>query len=172
LPFPDGAFDQVTSVFGIIFAPDHHRAAAEALRATRPGGTIGITAWPPNDVTAQQFRIVRSHLSPLPPGAPDPLDWGVRDHVGELFAPAETTIEVRERMLTLRYRSWDNWRSSSEAHGLSVVAKASMPPERYGAMAAQIKALIEQVNYGQDDAVVYDARYLEILVTTPPPRKL
>ena len=42
LPFPDGSFDAVTSVFGSMFAPDHSRAGAELLRVVRPGGTIAL----------------------------------------------------------------------------------------------------------------------------------
>src|SRR3954453_2232858 len=32
IPFPDGSFDAVLSVFGAMFAPDHPRAAAELAR--------------------------------------------------------------------------------------------------------------------------------------------
>ena len=47
LPFPDGAFDVVTSSFGAIFAPDHHAVASELLRVCRPGGTIGMVNFTP-----------------------------------------------------------------------------------------------------------------------------
>jgi len=43
LPFADGAFDVVLSTFGVMFAPDQARAAAELLRVCRPGGRIGLT---------------------------------------------------------------------------------------------------------------------------------
>src|ERR687891_283875 len=32
LPFPDASFDAVVSTFGVMFTPDHERAAAEMLR--------------------------------------------------------------------------------------------------------------------------------------------
>src|SRR3954447_18780984 len=38
LPFEDGAFDAVVSVFGVIFAPDPARAIAEIVRVLAPGG--------------------------------------------------------------------------------------------------------------------------------------
>ena len=41
LPFGDGAFDVVTSSFGVMFAPDHQKAADELLRVCRPGGRSG-----------------------------------------------------------------------------------------------------------------------------------
>ena len=37
LDVPDASFDQVLSVMGVIFAPDHERAVAEMARAARPG---------------------------------------------------------------------------------------------------------------------------------------
>src|SRR3712207_4785384 len=40
LPFPDASFDAVTSVVGVMFAPDQQRAAAELARVCRPGGRI------------------------------------------------------------------------------------------------------------------------------------
>src|SRR5687768_3795942 len=49
LPFDDGEFDVVTSCFGAMFAPDHHAAANELLRVCRPGGTIGMMNFTPED---------------------------------------------------------------------------------------------------------------------------
>ena len=63
LPFADGSFDVVLSTFGVMFAPDQARAAAELLRVCRPGGRIGLTAWTPSSVTA---------ATKLSSSAPDP----------------------------------------------------------------------------------------------------
>ena len=42
LHFPDASFDAVLSIYGVMFAPDHHRAAAELARVCRPGGRIAL----------------------------------------------------------------------------------------------------------------------------------
>src|SRR3712207_6040265 len=42
LPFPDGSFDAVLPVLGVMFAPNQERAASELLRVCRPGGKIGL----------------------------------------------------------------------------------------------------------------------------------
>jgi len=42
LPFADGSFDAVVSTFGVMFAPDQERAAAEMLRVCKRGGKIGL----------------------------------------------------------------------------------------------------------------------------------
>jgi SAM-dependent methyltransferase len=47
LPFPDGAFDVVSSSFGLIFAPDQELVAQEVARVCR--GRLGLTVWRPNE---------------------------------------------------------------------------------------------------------------------------
>ena len=42
MPLPDASFDAVLSTFGVMFSPDHQKAAAEMLRVVRPGGKIVI----------------------------------------------------------------------------------------------------------------------------------
>src|SRR5512138_2909534 len=41
LPYADASFDVVLSTYGVMFAPDHQRAASELMRVCRPGGRIG-----------------------------------------------------------------------------------------------------------------------------------
>ena len=41
LPFPDASFDVAISTFGVMFAPDHARAASAMLRVVR-----GASPWP------------------------------------------------------------------------------------------------------------------------------
>jgi ubiquinone/menaquinone biosynthesis C-methylase UbiE len=45
LPFADGSFERVLSVFGYEFAPDPRRAAAELRRVLSPGGVIAVAVW-------------------------------------------------------------------------------------------------------------------------------
>src|SRR3954452_14353477 len=68
LPYDSDRFDRVTSVFGVIFAPDHQRAAAELLRVPRPGGTTGVSAWAPEGLNGQMFGTLGRHMPPPPPG--------------------------------------------------------------------------------------------------------
>src|SRR5437763_6275133 len=41
LPFANDSFDMVVSTFGVMFAPNHDKAAAELLRVCKSGGKIG-----------------------------------------------------------------------------------------------------------------------------------
>ena len=47
LPYAEASFDVVLSTFGVMFAPDHDKSAAEMLRVCRPGGRIGLASWTP-----------------------------------------------------------------------------------------------------------------------------
>jgi SAM-dependent methyltransferase len=45
LPFPDAAFDAVTSQFGLMFFRDRAQAIAEMRRVLRPGGRLAVAVW-------------------------------------------------------------------------------------------------------------------------------
>ena len=80
LPFEDECFDVVVSTFGVMFAPDHERAAAEMLRVCKRGGKIGLANWTPESFIGQLFKTIGKYLPP-PPGAKSPALWGVRARI-------------------------------------------------------------------------------------------
>src|SRR5436305_9561807 len=45
LDFADASFDVVVSTFGVMFAPDHDKTAAELVRVCKSGGKIGLANW-------------------------------------------------------------------------------------------------------------------------------
>ena len=86
LPYPDAAFDVVSSSFGAIFAPDHVAVARELARVTRPGGRLGLSAWDPTGGMGDFFRAMGKFQPPPPEGAGSPLDWGREEYASELLA--------------------------------------------------------------------------------------
>src|SRR5262245_57326232 len=75
LPVSDASFDAVLSVFGVMFAPDQERAAAELVRVCRPGGTIALANWTPSSFIGEMLKVVGKHLqSPAPAGLRSPLE--------------------------------------------------------------------------------------------------
>jgi SAM-dependent methyltransferase len=84
LPFDDGAFDGVISTFGVMFAFDQARAAAELGRVCRSGGRLALTTWAPTGAVAQFFAIMARH-SDAPPPPSSPLAWGDPAHVETLL---------------------------------------------------------------------------------------
>ena len=93
LPFADGSFDVVTSSFGVIWAPDQRRVAAELVRVARPGGTICVSAFTP-DGGLGDFLAVFAPFMP-PSDAPSPAVWGDRDGVRSLLGDG---VAVRDEL--------------------------------------------------------------------------
>ena len=163
LPFADASFDAVLSTFGVMFAPDHRRAAAELFRVCRPGGRIGLANWTPASLVGGMFATIGRHLPP-PPGSPSPALWGVQAHLEELF-PAAGSISVTARSFNFRYRS--------PAHFIEVfrtwygpVQKAfgALPGEKARELERDLTALLERHNRALGRALVVPSEYLEVVV--------
>ena len=107
LAFGDGSFDVVLSTFGIMFAPNHAKAAAEMLRVCRPGGKLGMANWTPEGVFGASGRIIAAFLLPLP-GLVPPASWGTVAHLKELFGD-RMTFKCQRRTIMYRYRSLDQY---------------------------------------------------------------
>jgi ubiquinone/menaquinone biosynthesis C-methylase UbiE len=90
LPYPDSTFDAVASAFGMIFAPDHARAAAEVSRVCRPGGRFLITTW-----TRDEWFELGVRLRPDYEGVTS-QQWADEDYVRGLFPEAELAFERGE----------------------------------------------------------------------------
>jgi SAM-dependent methyltransferase len=92
LPVDGGAFDSVVSVFGIMYALDPPRAAAELARACAPGARIVLANWTPDGFLPAMGAALMPFLAPPPPAAvspgPAPALWGDAAAVGELLAGA------------------------------------------------------------------------------------
>jgi SAM-dependent methyltransferase len=108
LRFPDGAFDAVLSVVGVMFTPDQERAAAELARVCRPGGTIAVANWTPTSFVGQIFRTVTRYV-PAPAGVRPPGLWGTEERLRELLGPAVSRLEVTARQFVFRFRSPDEF---------------------------------------------------------------
>ena len=108
LPFEDGSFDVVLSTFGVMFAPNQERAAAELLRVVRPGGRIGLANWTPDGFIGRLFEVIAGFVPP-PPGVRSPLEWGTETRLVELFGPSAADIRTRRKTYIFRYRSAEHW---------------------------------------------------------------
>jgi ubiquinone/menaquinone biosynthesis C-methylase UbiE len=96
LPFADATFDTVLSCVGVMFVPDHQRAASEILRVCRPGGTIGLLSWTPEGFIGELFRTMAPFAPPPSPGAQSPALWGRESHVLRLFGDDVTHVRSRK----------------------------------------------------------------------------
>ena len=104
LPYPGESFDAVLSVFGVMFAPDHQRAAAELARVCRPGGRIALACWTPDGFAGEMFKLAARYLPP-PPGLSPPTRWGSEAYQSELLGGSAQLHESRVRAHRFKHRS-------------------------------------------------------------------
>jgi hypothetical protein len=73
-----------------MFAAKPFDAAREMVRVTKPGGTIVMGNWIPNDPSfvSQVLKVSASFMPPPPDGFVSPMLWGVESHIIERFGQA------------------------------------------------------------------------------------
>jgi SAM-dependent methyltransferase len=164
LPFGDGTFDVVLSSFGVMFAPDQDRAAAELLRVCRADGKVGLANWTPDSFIGQLFKILGSYVPPAS-GLRSPALWGDRAQVDDWFGDA-TDIVITERNFVFRYPSAEHWVDMWRTiYGPLQKAFDSLDPQKQAALAADLAALIGSMNVADDGTMVVPSKYLEIVAT-------
>jgi SAM-dependent methyltransferase len=101
LPYADGSFETVVTMYGAMFAPRPERVAAELLRVVRPGGRIAMANWTPGGFIGAMLRA-HTALVPPPSGVPSTLLWGDDATVRERFADA-TRVTLTRRIIRFDY---------------------------------------------------------------------
>jgi SAM-dependent methyltransferase len=104
LPFEDASFDAVISALGVMFAPNHERAASELVRVCRPGGMIAIASWTPDGFVGRMFRTIGKHVPP-PAGVKPPPLWGTEEHVRALLGDGVGDMRAERHTMSQRFRS-------------------------------------------------------------------
>lgn len=165
LPFEAGAFDVVTSSFGVMFTPDQEAAASEMLRVTRSGGRIGLANWTPDGFVGGLFTTIGGFLPP-PPGVRSPAQWGTADRLAELFSRDVKSIGVESRTFAFRYRSPMEWLTLWRAvYGPMHKAFAALDEHDQAKLTEALIALVERHNTADDGTMVAHSEYLEVVVT-------
>jgi SAM-dependent methyltransferase len=165
LPFGNASFDVVLSTFGVMFTPDHRRAASEMLRVLRPGGRIALANWTPGGFIGRLFKTIASHVSP-PPGVQSPSLWGTEPHIVELFGAQAAQIRCERRHFNFRYRSPAHWlRAFRDLYGPMHKAFGALDAAAAASLERAITALLDELNVAGPDSLVVPGEYLEIVVT-------
>lgn len=166
LPFASGGFDVVSSVFGVMFAPDQERTARELARVCRPGGRIGLVAHTPEGYIGQLFKANGRHVPP-PAGLRSPLQWGTEERLRELFGDRIAELRVEKRHYVFRDRSPEHyiqyWR---RYYGPTLKAFDALGAEGQAALEADLLDVIVGFNRAQDGTMVVPSEYLEAVIVT------
>jgi ubiquinone/menaquinone biosynthesis C-methylase UbiE len=165
LPFIDGQFDAAISTFGIMFAPDHRRAAQELARVVRRGGKIGLASWSPDGFIGQLFALVGRTMPP-PAGVKSPALWGTVDHCRELFKDSVFSMQPQHREYSFRYLSPEHFIDVFRRYyGPTHKLYASLSADKAAAFTAELTELIGKFNRAEDGTMVVPSKYLELVIT-------
>lgn len=173
LPVEDAAVDLALSIFGLIFAPDQPRAAAELVRVLKPGGRALVTGWVREgalaDVGAATARARAAAATepapadPPPPGR-TPVDWGDRATVTALFAPHPVTVSFTDGSLPFMAASPDAWvRAQAEHHPVWIDARRVLGPTRFAALEREMVDILHAANE-DPQALRITSRYLVVRI--------
>ena len=164
LPFADDSFAVVASTFGVMFAPDQPRAAAQMMRVLREGGRIGLASWTPESFIGALFRTLGQYVPPAA-GLSSPALWGTPGHLRALF-PAARSIEVETLTFNLCYPSAEHWVGLwREVYGPLQKAFDALTSIRAAALQADLIELIEHFNVATDGTMNVPSAYLQAVIT-------
>jgi SAM-dependent methyltransferase len=165
LPVGDAEFDVALSVFGAMFAPDQEKAAAELLRACRPGGRIGMANWVPDGPVSGIFAVVAKHVPP-PSGFTPPVLWGTESRVRELFGDGVSELRLERRVSRQPFRSIDHYLDFFRTYfGPIKLAFDRVGPEGEEALEADLREQLEKCNTAGERAFVLEPEYLQVVAT-------
>ena len=95
LPYADGSFDVVVTMFGAMFAPRPDIVVSELARVLKPNGLLAMANWNPGGFTGKMFKIGSQHVPPAH-GLPAPVLWGddatARERLASSFSDIQTEL--------------------------------------------------------------------------------
>lgn len=163
LPCRDDEFDVVLSTFGVMFAPEQQKAAAELARVCRPGGVIGLCNWRASGTVGEFFRIVSGYVPP-PPGVKSPLAWGEESAVRELLGGTVRSVRATERSVNQYFRSGDHIMATFRQYfGPTRRAFDTLDEAGRAALERDLKAFYTRVNVATDGTLIMPCQYLELI---------
>jgi SAM-dependent methyltransferase len=152
LPYADGSFDVVVTMFGAMFAPRPAVVASELARVVKPGGLLAMANWNPASFSGKMFKVGSAHVPP--PGIAPPVLWGdeatVRARLAGRFVEIETEIvPIVFDMPVSPAGAVDFFR---KYFGPTQVAFSRLDEAGQAAMAADLEALWAGANTAVDPA--------------------
>jgi SAM-dependent methyltransferase len=164
LPYADGEFEVVMTMFGAMFAPRPDKVSAELVRVCRPGGRIGMGNWTPTGFIGQMFKIVGKHVPP-PAQMPSPLLWGVENVVRERLGEAVSEINFERRLIAFDFpfdvkETVQFWR---DFYGPTHKAFAALDEQGQTALQRDLEELWVENNLAGDGTTYVESEYLAVM---------
>jgi SAM-dependent methyltransferase len=166
LPYPDGHFDLVVSMFGAMFSPSPDLVASELVRVCRRGGKIAMANWTPDGASGEMLRL-RNRYVPPPAGIPAPLLWGdegvVRDRLGARGVHVEAVRRTFNYELPFPPR--EAVQLFREHFGPTKTTFAMLDAASQTAYAEDLEELWSEHNEDESGKTIMKNEYLEVIGT-------
>lgn len=167
LPYAGDSFDVALSVYGVQFAPDQEKAAAELLRVCRPGGKIGL-AGPLAQGWSGDFFAVHGRYAPPPPGVKSPLRWSTEEGIDALLGHGARVMESEQRTSLQYYRSVDHAVELFCTYfGPTMRALRSLDDDARPVFKEELKAVFRRYNRATDGTAVVENQYMQTILGLP-----
>jgi SAM-dependent methyltransferase len=166
LPFDDGQFDVVLSMFGLMFAARPERVVAELARVTRPGGQVALANWARAGFVGEMLAM---HVTRVPPpaGVPSSLLWGDERTVRQRFDARLWHVATSVRTLTFRYPHTPAGTAElfRAAYGPTVRTFEALDEDRRASLAGDLTAHWTRHHRPSAPMTEVEAEYLEVVAT-------
>ena len=166
LPYEDGSFDTVITMFGAMFAPRPDRTAAELVRVCRHGGRIVMANWTPTGFAGQMFKTGSKHVPP-PPGIQPPALWGDEETVKVRLSDGISDLKMVRVPIMFKFpyppeKVVEHFR---EYFGPTKTAFASLDEDGQAALKKDLVDLWTENNRATDGTTEVESEYLEVTAT-------
>jgi len=164
MPYPEGSFDVVVTMFGAMFCPRPEKAASELIRVTKPGGRIAMANWTPAGFAGQMFKLSGMYAPP-PPGMPAPVLWGDESVVKERLQDGIRDLKLTRQMMIIKYPFGpaDVVEHFIRYFGPTKKAYESLDAKGQGAYRQDMVKLWMQYNRATDGTTRVEGEYLEVI---------
>lgn len=163
LPYADGEFDFVVTMFGAMFAPRPERAAAELIRVCRPGGLIAMGNWTPQGFVGKTFQTT-AKMVPPPPGTVPPVLWGDETTVRQRFSQNISKLTLTRHTATFEYPFGPKEVVAffRQYFGPTQAAFARLDKAGQDSLTSQLEQLWIENNQATDGTTKVAAEYLDV----------
>jgi ubiquinone/menaquinone biosynthesis C-methylase UbiE len=164
LPYLDGEFDVVLSMFGVMFAARPDRVVAELERVTKPGGRVVLANWTRGGFIG---RMLAMHAARVPPpaGIPSPLLWGDEEFLRKQFNEQAWQLTTARRTLTFRYPYTPAGTAElfRTTYGPTVRVFEALDERDRESFAAELAAHWSSHQRGSGETTEVESEYLEVI---------
>jgi ubiquinone/menaquinone biosynthesis C-methylase UbiE len=164
LPFPDGRFDVVASVFGAMFSPEPQRVATEMFRVCRPGGVVAMANYGSDGFLSSYSDMLTRYSNPSPIPLPSPFEWGDMETVRQRFAGLAAHLEFQPSKVTMQFESIDKgiefWERTNPP---TIALRMMLPAERYSELVREATELMRSLNESTEGKLALASSYLSVI---------